>query len=473
MALADYRGWVNTWAAATERRRSVWRRLTPPQLFVTSFAGLIVLGTIGFLVLPGLYTGERIGFVDALYMATSAACITGLTVLDVSADLTFRGQLYLLILFQLGGLGMITFTTMIIIALGRRLSLRQETLTRVGSTEVAPNVNLDRLFRDVFRFTFTIEAIGAVLLYAFLVPTHGAKGAIWHAIFQAVSAFCNAGFSTFPDSLIGFADRPAIVTTIMTMVVLGGLGFLTLEELAMWRRAEWSRRGLNLSLHSRLVLAATAVLVLTGAVAFAVFEWNNLLAVHSLPDKIVNAFFMSTTPRSGGFVTVDHAAAAEYTNFLTILLMFIGGSPGSTAGGIKTTTFLLIGLLALSRFRGREVVSAWGRSVPEETIQRAVGLVVVVFTAVTAGILVMTWTEREVEVTDRFLTLMFEAVSAFNTVGLSMGITEHLSDAGRVLSSLMMFVGRVGPLTFAAALAMAARREMSSYRYAYEDVVVG
>jgi trk system potassium uptake protein len=473
MSIGDYRGWVNSWTAATERRRSFWRRLTPPQLFVVSFAGLIVLGTVGFLLLPGLYTGERIGFVDALYMATSAACITGLTVVNVSADLTFWGQLYLLTLFQLGGLGMITFTTMIIIALGRRLSLRHESLTRVGSTEVAPNVNLERLAKDVFRFTFTIEGIGAVFLYALFVPEFGVRGAVWPAIFQAVSAFCNAGFSSFQDSLIGFADQPAVLTTIMTMVVLGGIGFLTLEELAMWRRAEWTQRGFNLSLHSRLVLVATAVLVAVGAVAFAAFEWANLLAHHSLLDRIVNALFMSTTPRSGGFVTVDYAAATESTNFLTILLMFIGGSPGSTGGGIKTTTFLLLGLLALSRFRGREVVSAWGRSLPEETIQRAVGLVVVVFTAVTAGIFAFTWTERGLVIPDAFLSLMFEAVSAFNTVGLSMGVTEHLSDAGRVLSSLMMFVGRVGPLTFAAALALAARRESVGYRYAYEDVVVG
>jgi trk system potassium uptake protein len=473
MSIGDYRGWVNSWTAATERRRSFWRRLTPPQLFVVSFAGLIVLGTVGFLVLPGLYTGERIGFVDALYMATSAACITGLTVVDVSAELTFQGQLYLLLLFQLGGLGMITFTTMIIIALGRRLSLRHESLTRVGSTEVAPNVNLERLAKDVFRFTFTLEAIGAVLLYALFVPEFGVRGAVWPAIFQAVSAFCNAGFSTFPESMIGYADQPAVLTIIMSLVVLGGIGFLTLEELAMWRRAEWSKRGFNLSLHSRLVLVGTGVLIIVGAVAFAAFEWANLLAPHSPVDRVVNAFFMSTTPRSGGFATVDYSAATESTNFLTILLMFIGGSPGSTAGGIKTTTFLLLGLLALSRFRGREVVSAWGRSVPEETIQRAVGLVVVVFTAVTAGIFTLTWTERGVVIPDAFLALMFEAVSAFNTVGLSMGVTEHLSDAGRVLSSLMMFVGRVGPLTFAAALALAARRERTGYRYAYEDVVVG
>jgi trk system potassium uptake protein len=473
MSIGEYRGWLNSWTAATERRRSIWRRLTPPQLFVVSFASLIVVGTIGFLILPGLYTGERIGFVDALYMATSAACITGLTVVDVSADLTFWGQAYLLLIVQLGGLGMITFTTMIIIALGRRLSLRHETLTRMGSTEVAPNVNLERLARDIFTFTFSIEAVGAVLLYALWVPEFGWLGAVWPAVFQSISAFCNAGFSTFSGSLIPFAREPAILTVMMTLVVIGGLGFLTLEELAMWRRAEFSRRGFTLSLHSTLVLVATSILVSVGAVAFAAFEWSNLLAGFSLPDKIANALFMSTTPRSGGFVTVDYGAAAESTNFLTILLMVIGGSPGSTAGGIKTTTFILLGLLAWSRLRGSEVVSMGGRSLPEETIQRAVGLVVVVFTAVTAGIFVMTWTERHVEGADRFLSLMFEAVSAFNTVGLSMGVTELLSDAGRVLSSVLMFVGRVGPLTFAAALALAARREHRGYRYAYEDVVVG
>ena len=455
----------------------MWRRLTPPQLFVASFAGLITLGTVGLKTIPGLYTGAPLGWIDALFTATSAVCVTGLIVVDTATAFTMPGQLFLLILLQLGGLGMITFTTVIILALGRRLSLRHERLSTT-SAEVAPHVPVDRLTRDVLRFTFTIEAIGALVLYALWVPRMGWVDAAWPAVFHAVSAFCNAGFSTFSTSLVGYQDGSATLVVVAALVVAGGLGFLTLEELVMQRRAARDKAPFRLSLHSRLVLVTTAVLIATGWILFGIFEWKGALGELSIMDRIVNSFFMSVTPRTAGFNNIDYAEAADSTNFLTIILMFIGGSPGSTAGGLKTTTFALIGLIAWARFQGREIPSVWARSIPEETIQRAIGLSVIVFTAVTASIFLYTWTEHAVRIGstqegNRFLAHMFEAVSAFNTVGLSMGVTPTLSEAGRILTTLLMFVGRVGPLTFAAALAVAAERHDVSYRYAYEDVVVG
>jgi len=372
---------------------------------------------------------------------------------------------------------MITFTTLIILALGRRLSLRHERLS-TSSAEVAPHVPVDRLARDVVRFTFTIEAIGALALYALWVPKLGWVGAAWPAVFHAVGAFCSAGFSTFSTSLVGFQNDGATLIVISALLIAGGLGFLTLEELALQRRAARTRSAFRLSLHSRLVLVTSAVLLGTGWVLFALFEWRGTLGELPAFDRLVNAFFMSATPRSAGLHSIDYAQANDSTNFLTIIFMFIGGSPGSTAGGMKTTTFALIGLVAWARFHGREIPSIWARSIPEETIQRAIGLAVIVFTAVTASIFLYTWTEQGIvvgpaEESNRFLAHMFEAVSAFNTVGLSMGVTPTLSEAGRLLTTLLMFVGRVGPLTFAAALAVAAERSDVSYRYAYEDVVVG
>lgn len=468
---------LNAWIGQTDRRRSLWRRLTPPQLFVASFAGLIALGTVGLKTIPGLYTGDPLGWIDALFTATSAVCVTGLVVADTSAFFTVPGQLFLLVLFQLGGLGMITFTTVIILALGRRLSLRHERLSST-SAEVAPHVPMDRLTRDVLRFTFTIEAVGALLLYALWVPRMGWVDAAWPAVFHAVSAFCNAGFSTFSTSLIGYQGGSATLVVVGALVVTGGLGFLTLEELVMQRRAARACEAFRLSLHSRLVLVTTAGLLAAGWLLFALFEWRGVLGELSIADRIVNSFFMSVTPRTAGFNNIDYAQATDSTNFLTIIFMFIGGSPGSTAGGLKTTTFALIALVAWARFQGREIPSIWARSIPEETINRAIGLSVIVFTAVTASIFLYTWTEHAVRVTttgegNRFLAHMFEAVSAFNTVGLSMGVTPTLSEAGRLLTTALMFVGRVGPLTFAAALAVAAERHDVSYRYAYEDVVVG
>ena len=462
-------------ATAVRRRRTGWRRLTTPQLFVASFAGLVAAGTLGLKMLPGLYTGARLGWLDALFTATSAVCVTGLIVVDTATYFTFAGQLFLLALIQLGGLGMIAFTTLIILALGKRLTLRAEALSRGASADVAPDVDMSLLGRDVVRFTLGFEAVGALLLYMLWVPDFGWVGAAWPAIFHSISAFCNAGFSTFSDSLIGAQRDPGILLTIAGLVIAGGLGFLTLEEFAQWRRAA-SRRRFRLSVHSKLVLVTTAVLVVGGWLAFAVFEWRGVLGELPVGYRITNALFLSVMPRTAGFNAIDYGAASDSTGFLTIILMFIGGSPGSTAGGIKTTTFLLLGLLAFSRMRGSEVVSVWRRSIPEETIQRAVGLAVVAFTVVTAGIFLLTWTEAATAPASphgRFLSHMFEAASAFNTVGLSMNVTPTLSDPGRLLTVVLMFVGRVGPLTFAAAVALKRYRRSNDYHYAYEDVVVG
>ncbi|ACY47046.1 TrkH family potassium uptake protein [Rhodothermus marinus] len=455
------------------RRESFWRRLSPPQLFVGSFLLLILLGTLGLKTLPGLYTGAPLSWLDALFTATSAVCVTGLIVVDTATYFTVWGQAFILLLIQLGGLGIITFTTVLIVALGRRLSLRQQALA-ASAVEAAPHVDYRQLARDVVRFTFLIEAAGALLLYLGFLPELGWRGAFWPAVFHAISAFCNAGFSTFSDSLVGFRTNPVVLPVIMVLIVVGGLGFLTLEELYLWRRSIRERRRFRLSLHSRLVLTTTVLLLGVGWVFFVFFEWKATLAALPLPAKLLNGLFMSVTARTAGFNTIDYGAATEQTNFLTILLMFVGGSPGSMAGGIKTTTIALLVLLAISRLRGQEVPSCWSRSVPHEVVQRAVGLFVVAVAVLMLGSFVLTATEIEHGVTapGSFLKYLFEAYSAFGTVGLSMGVTPSLSTTGRWIIILLMFIGRVGPLTFAAALTIR-RHRTRQFRYAYEDVVVG
>lgn len=462
------------WEVEARRRFSVWERLSPPQLFVGSFAALIIAGTIGLKALPGLYTGEELGWLDALFTATSAVCVTGLIVVDTATYFTTAGQAFLLLLIQFGGLGIITFTTLIIVTLGKRLSLRQEAIA-TGAAHVAPEIDYRRLTRDVVVFTLMFEAIGAAVLYALWVPTFGWGGAFWHAIFQAVSAFCNAGFSTFSDSLMGFQRSPVTLTVIMALIIAGGIGFLVLEEVVLWWKATRRRRRFRLSLHSQIVLATTALLLLAGWMAFGVLEWTVTLEGLPVGARLVNALFASVTPRTAGFNTIDYAQTTAGTDFLTILFMSIGGSPGSTAGGLKTTTVAVVGLLAWARFRGHEIVSVRGRSVPDETIQRAVGLVVVGFGVVTAAILLFSLTElAAVPAVEReFLAHMFEAVSAFNTVGLSMGATGLLSPIGEAGTIVLMFLGRVGPLAFTAAIALSAPTPAGEFRYAYEDVVIG
>jgi trk system potassium uptake protein TrkH len=449
---------------------------TAPRLFVGSFVFLILLGTVALEELPGLYTGEPLGWLDALFTSTSAVCVTGLIVTDTATAFTGWGQALLLLLIQLGGLGIITFTTLIILGLGRRLSLHHEAAS-ASTASVAPHVDFRSLSRNVVRFTLAFEGAGAVLLYLLWVPRFGWAGAGWPAVFHSVSAFCNAGFSTFSDSLMGFRSSAFTQLVIMVLIVVGGIGFLSMEELALWRRARRQKRRFRLSLHSRLALTMTVLLIALGAVVFTVFEWE--LTLRDLPawQRVVNGLFMSVTARTAGFNTIDYGQAADASNFLTVLLMSVGGSPGSTAGGIKTTTFALIGLLAWSRWRGQGVTSLWGRTLPEETIHRAVGLFVLSVGLITLSIFVLSAVEIGLEshpaTRGELLPHIFEATSAFNTVGLSMGVTSELSPAGRVLMILLMFLGRVGPLTFAAAIALRSPTASGEFRYAYEDVIIG
>ena len=458
------------WDVVRGRQLAFWQRLTPPQLFVGSFAMLVLFGTLGLKLLPGLYAGEPLSWLDALFTSTSAVCVTGLVVVDTATFFTFAGQAFILLLIQLGGLGMLTFTSLIILLLGRRLSLRHETLS-AAPVEAAPHIDPRRLLRDVVRFTLVIEGMGAVALYALWVPRFGWQEAAWPAIFHSVSAFCNAGFSTFSDSLMGFQEAPFTLSVIMLLIIAGGIGFLTLEELYLRCRRLRQPYPFRMSLHTRIVLVTTAVLLLLGWVMFACFEWTFALKDRGPWIKLLNTLFMSVTCRTAGYNSVDYSQTTDSTNFLTMLLMMIGGSPGSTAGGIKTTTFALIGLLAWSRLRGHETTLFWRRSVREETTDRAVGLFVIAFGIVTAGIFVLTTAEQYRD-DSLFIGGMFEAVSAFNTVGLSMGLTPKLTAVGRWTAIVLMFLGRVGPLTLAAALAVR-QSDARRFRYAYEDVVVG
>lgn len=450
---------------------ALWRRLTPPQLFVGSFAALVGAGALGLRLLPGLYVGPGLGWIDSLFTAASAVCVTGLIVVDTATYFTPAGQAFVLLLIQLGGLGVIAFATVIIAAFGRRLSLRHEALV-AGGAEVAPHVDYRHLVRNVVLFTAVFEGLGALALYLLWAPDLGWGGAAWPAVFHSVSAFCNAGFSLNSDSLVGYQEAPATLAVVMVLIVGGGFGFLSLEELYLKARSD---RRVRLSLHSRLALTTMGLLIVSGGVLFTAFEWDATFAEMPPWARAVNGLFLSVTARTAGFNTVDYGQATDATNFLTVLLMFVGGNPGSTAGGAKTTTVALIALLAWSRMRGSTRTSAWGRTVPEETVQRAVGLFVVVTFVTTVVVFVLTLSERDPATGQphAFLEYLFEAYSAFNTVGLSMGVTGDLSPVGRVAIVVLMFLGRVGPLSFAAALARPRRQVAGGFRYAHEDVVIG
>ena len=462
-------GLAHRWDIPQGQRLAIWQRLTPPQMFVGSFALLIMLGTAGLQLLPGIYAGEPMTWLDALFTSTSAVCVTGLTVKDTARIFTLFGQGWVLLLIQLGGLGMLTFASLILVALGKRLSLRAEA-SAIVAAESALHLERRNITLDIVRFTLLFESIGAMLLYVLWVPKLGWKEAAWPAIFHSVSAFCNAGFSTFSDNLMGFQKSPGSLIVIACLILAGGIGFLTHSE--MWYAlVSWKKqRAFRVSLQSRLVIFVTLLLTVAATPLFAMFEWNNCLSGLPMGDKWVNSLFMSITPRTAGFNAIDYGQATDSANLLTIMLMTVGGSPGSTAGGFKTTTLALIGLLAWSRLRGSESTNCIGRSIPEETTSRAVGLFVIAIGFAISGVFLLSATEVA---TPRGLTEhMFEVSSAVNTVGLSMGLTPKLSVAGRWVIILMMFLGRVGLLTLAALLTVP-RSRAAKFRYAYEDVVIG
>jgi len=453
-----------------------WRDVSPPTLFVISFALLIGFGTAGLLGLPHLQAGPALGFVDALFTMTSAVCVTGLIVVDTATHFTPLGQLWILAFIQLGGLGLVTITTLIIGALGRRLSLQAQMVAVPGaSTTHGPNVVA--LVGRVIVYTLGIEAAGAFLLWLAWLPAFGPAEAAWHAVFQAVSAFCNAGFSTFSDSLVGFAERPAVLLPISALIVVGGFGYLGSAEVVRWMKGGRGARRARLSAHTYATLTVTVVLLAAGFVSFALAEWQGVLGRLPLAHKLVNAWFMAVTPRTAGFNSIPYEAVGNGTAYLTLFLMFVGGSPGSMAGGVKTTALAVLTVLAVARVRGVRYVELNRRAVPESTVQRIVSLVVLAFALLSTAVLVLTFTETQGQPTEQarrsFLPLLFEGVSAFGTVGLSMGVTPALTVPGKLIIIVLMFLGRVGPLSFFAAIALRGARRPAGFRPAHEDVVVG
>lgn len=454
----------------------LWRDMDPPTLFVSSFLTLIAVGTLGMLVLPGLHAGPRLGVIDALFTMTSAVCVTGLAVVDTATHFTFWGQLWILLFIQLGGLGLITLTTQIIGMLGRRLSLRSEMIA-VPPGNIFPRGSVGNLAVAAGKLTLGAEALGALLLWLQWWPELGAGPAAWHAIFQSVSAFCNAGFSTFPGSMTPFALRPGILVVLSFLVIAGGFGYLSSMELQRWWKGGGTRGPFRLSTHTFAALAGTGGLIVLGTLLFSIFEWGGVLSGMSAIDKLANAFFLSVMPRSGGFNAVSYIELSNAGSFLTILLMIVGGSPGSMAGGLKTTALAILVALAISRMRGRRFVELHDRTVPDGTVQRTVSLAVIFGSLVAAMIFALTLTEFRdrmgAEAHAAFLPLAFEVVSAFGTVGLSMDVTPALSPWGKLAVVIAMFVGRVGPLTFFAALSIRSSGFLREFRPAREDLIIG
>ena len=437
-------------------------------ILALGFLAVILLGTV-LLALPAASrSGKGIGLFDSLFTATSAVCVTGLVAVDTGTTFSLFGQIVLLVLIQVGGLGFMVFATMIMVALGRKISIRGRMLIR-ESMNGASLSDLGRLTWLYLLLALGFELAGTAMLSIRFVPLFGWKHGIWMALFHAVSAFCNAGFDLFGNyaSLTAFSGDPLVLLTVAALIILGGLGFAVILETLR------NRQGFrSLSLHTRIVLVTTLGLVLTGTVFYWLAERTNAetLAGMGEGEKVLNAFFQSVTMRTAGFNSFDLSRFRDGSKLFSSVLMMIGASPASTGGGIKTTTFAALVLLMLSVVRGENEVNVARRRLSGDIARRALAVAVLFLTTLVTGTLVISFIEN-----GRFPLedILFEASSAMGTVGVSAIGTSALQPASRAVLLPMMFLGRVGPLTLAFALAKRQGKLKPLSKYPEERIMIG
>ncbi len=443
--------------------RAYWRgavRLPPPALLAFLYAVLIVLGA-AVLMLPWASVGERLDWSSALFMATSAVTVTGLVVIDPGSQLSVLGQAVLALLIQLGGLGLMTVAVFLLSALGLPIGLTQKLFLRdeLGHTSLARLIELALV---IVRVVLIAELLGFVALSFVFVPDFGWVQGTWLALFHSISAFNNAGFSLFSNSLMDYALNPVVNVTITCLFIIGGLGFSVLSD--VFRLGAWQRY----SLHTKLMLSGTAGLIVFSMSAFCMLEWDNphtLGQYTSSAHRLTVGWFHAVTTRTAGFNTTDTSALTDASTLMTICLMIIGGGTTSTAGGIKVTTFIVLLLATVAFFRRRNELYAFGHSISLDQVLKVMALLTIsLFVIVTALFLLLTTQDVA------FLSLLFETASAFGTVGLSQGATDDLDTFGRAIICFVMFVGRVGPLTLGFFLAVSV---VPRVRYPASTVYIG
>ena len=432
-------------------------------ILTLGFLALILLGTV-LLALPiAAKSGQSIGLFDSLFTSTSAVCVTGLVIVDTGTTFSLFGQIVLIVLIQVGGLGFMVFATMLMVMLGRRISIRGRMLIR-ESMNASSLSDLGSLTMLYLLLSLTIELVGAVTLCFRFVPLYGWKHGTWMALFHSVSAFCNAGFDLFGNyaSLTAFSGDPLVLLTVASLIILGGLGFSVILETAR------NRQGFrNLSLHTRIVLMTTLVLLLAGTVFYWIVERTN---AETLAGCSEDAFFQSVTMRTAGFNSFDLSGFRDGSKLFSSLLMIIGASPASTGGGIKTTTIATLTLLMLSVVRGESEVNVARRRLSDDISRRALTVSVLFLTTLLTGTLIISLIEN-----GRFPLedILFEASSAMGTVGVSAIGTPNLSSASRAILLPMMFLGRVGPLTLAVAVAKRQGGLRTASKYPEERIMIG
>jgi trk system potassium uptake protein TrkH len=451
------------------------RRIKPTQIIAISFISASIVGAIILSLPVSTANGQSIPFIDALFTASSAVCVTGLVVKETGTFFTTFGQMVILGLIQLGGLGIMTFSTAFAILLGRRLTIR-ETVIMQNALDNQKVEGFRQLIKHIILVTLAIEGIGALLLYIrwHLVSDQTKLHIVYSSVFHAISAFCNAGFSLYSDNLAGFKSDVAINLIITGLIILGGIGFVVLldiPKLKFWKKDRikyLSKR----SLQTKLAIVVTLILILTGMFFIALFEWNNTLKDMPLKEKLLCSYFHSVTPRTAGFNTLPVEKFSSPTLLVTTALMFIGASPGSTGGGIKTVTLAVLLAAAVAMIKNRNRITVFKKTVPRPIFRRAflIALISIAWVFfVTMAICLIE--EPKLCSQDFALKNLFEVTSAFGTVGLSAALTPTLAPLSKLLLIFTMWLGRVGPLTLA--LAIASAEEPPEYIYPEERIMVG
>ncbi len=442
----------------------------PAQLMLISFAGIIGFGT-ALLMHPLATVAEKhTDLIGALFTATSATCVTGLTVYDTATQFTFFGQAVILTLIQVGGLGIITFSMSLALLMRRGVSMKSQVVMQDVLDQDAL-VDMRRLVQFIVITTFLLEAAGAAVLFFSFRPVCNSSGqAVWVAVFHSISAFCNAGFSTFSDNLVGFKFDLTVNAVIGGLIVLGGIGFVVIGDFYQALKKKLQRQHgpkHKFRIQSRLALNWTGGLILFGTLLIFWLEHNRMMANMRIDQALLVSLFQSITTRTAGYNTCDIGALQPATLFLMIILMFIGACPGGTGGGIKTTTPAVLWAVIRAGFKHREEAELYRRTIPVEVIQKAIMVLCSSLLLVCGAAMLLAVFEQK-----DFLDVTFEVVSAFGTVGLSTGLTPELSDPGRILISLLMFIGRLGPLTTGFAFIL---RNVSpaKYSYAEERIMIG
>ena len=454
-------------------KQKFWQKLTAPQITILGFISIIFAGAF-LLYLPISNTNESLTFLNALFTSTSATCVTGLIVVDTGTQFTGFGQFIILLLIQIGGYGIMTLSTYMIFMFGRKLSIKMNEGISESFLKLH-HYDLKDLLKSSLILVSGIEIVIACLLFIQFSQDFPTEKAIWYSVFHSVSAFCNAGFSLFPDSMMSYADNILVNITLVIAIIAGGIGFFVIIDLINTVMRDKNPAKRRISFHSKLVLSVSASLIIIGAVLFFLIEYKHNLSGLNLYQSTIRSLFQSVTTRTAGFNSIDFQQLSNASLFLFILLMFIGGAPGSMAGGIKVTSVGILAVVVISKIRGHNQITLFGRAVSRENLERALSVILLSSALIILFVLILLLTElgglSHTESRGMFLEIIFEAVSAFGTVGLSTGITSSLSSAGRVMIILLMIIGRLGPLTVV--FAMNNKSDRSGISYPEEKIMIG